>query len=137
MGDLPLPPDPPLAQESIQIPKPGTKETEEVPAANAVSYFEALKEQSGFSSGKESELRQKSLEWSQKYYLKWIMFGFVLLINIAWTVSILRFLWLSGFNKGGFHLDNSVLITLVSTSIGNFVALVAIVAKNLFPGEPK
>jgi hypothetical protein len=135
MGNPPVNPIPPPIV--VQIPKPKNKEIEEVPAGNAVSYIEALKEQVGFSSGKESELRHATLEWNQKYILKWVIFAFVLVINIGWSVSILRILWLTGFHAYGFHLDNNVLITLVSTSIGNFVALVAIVAKNLFPGDSK
>jgi len=126
--------NPSPAPEIIEIPKPKDTEIEEVPAVNAVSYIEALKEQVGFSSGDESELRQKRLEWHQKYVLKWVMFVFVLFINIGWTGSILRILWLTGFHAYGFHLNDGVLITLVSTSIGNFVALVAIVARHLFPG---
>ena len=137
MEDQSRPPAPAPSQKSVQIPKPKIEEVEEVLAAKAKSYLEALKEQVGFSSGKESELRQKTLDWNQKYILKWIMFGFVLAINIWWTRNILRMLWLSGSHKDGFHLDNNVLITLVSTSIANYVALVAIVARHLFPGESK
>jgi len=75
--------------------------------------------------------------WSyQRYVLKWVMFGFVLLIDIWWTRNVLKMVWLCG-SKSWFHLDNSVLITLVSTSVGNFLALVAIVARNLFPGLQK
>jgi len=69
----------------------------------------------------------------QRYVLKWVMFLFVLGIDIWWTHNVLRMVWLCG-SKSYFHLDNSVLITLVSTSVGNFLALVAIVARNLFPG---
>ena len=72
--------------------------------------------------------------WSyQRYFLKLVMFGFVVGIDIWWTKNVLRMVWLCG-SKSYFHLDNSVLITLVSTSVGNFLALVAIVARNLFPG---
>jgi hypothetical protein len=42
-------------------------------------------------------------------------------------------LWKAGSNNSGFHLDNSVQIALVSTSIANFLALVIVVAKHLFP----
>ena len=133
----PVPPaNPKAALEAIEIPKPKPQEIEEA-ARNSFSYIEALKEQVGFSSGKESELKHQHMDWSQKYYLKWVMFGFVLLINVIWTAGIFRILWLTGFHAYGFHLDNNVLITLVSTSIGNFVALVAIVARHLFPGANK
>ena len=125
--------DPP----AVRIPKPKIDEIQEIAPNNAISFIEALKEQVGFSSGKIAELKQKTWDWKQKYVLKWIMFGFVLGINIWWTRNVIRILWYSGFHTDGFHLDNNVLITLVSTSIGNFVALVAIVAKNLFPSGVK
>jgi hypothetical protein len=63
------------------------------------------------------------------------LFGFVLGINIWWTSNILKMVWLSGSKGSYFHLDNNVLIALVSTSIANFLALVIVVTKNLFPGE--
>ena len=88
--------NPKAAREAIEIPKPKPQEIEEAPL-NSFSYIEALKEQVGFSSGKESELKHQHMDWSQKYYLKWFMFGFVLLINVIWTVGIFRILvdWFS------------------------------------------
>jgi hypothetical protein len=136
--------DPPPAKSAtvnqsieIQIPKPNFEEIEEVPTGSVVSYIEALREQSGFSSGSQSELQRRKRDWKQKYHLKWILFGFVLTINIVWTFGVLWILWCSGSRRNGFHLDDGVLITLISTSIVNFVSLAAIVAKNLFPGDPK
>jgi hypothetical protein len=73
----------------------------------------------------------------QRYWLKYVMFGFVVLIDVWWTAYVLWMVRHSGLTGSGFHLDNSVLITLVSTSVGNFLALVAIVAKNLFPAIRK
>jgi hypothetical protein len=131
MGDTPLP------REPLQIPKPSTEEIKEVPASNVTSQSEALKEQSGFSGGSESVLKQGRMDWSQRYYLKWVIVGFVLMINIAWIANVLLMVWFSGYDTHGFHLDNSVLIVLVSTSVGTFIALVAIVAKSLFPSDPK
>jgi hypothetical protein len=132
MGEHGSPPDAP----TIQIPKPRIEEVPEVSAVNAISYIEALREQSGFSSGKRSELQQRQ-DWKQKYYFKWGLFVFILLINVYWMHHVITIVWYSGLRRYGFHLDNSVLITLVSTSVGNYVALVAIVARSLFPGEKK
>jgi hypothetical protein len=127
MGDPPTPP----------IPKPRIEEIAEVSTANAVSQIEALKEQVGFSSGKESELKQKSLDWVQKYLFKWFLFLFVVGISAWWSISVLRIVWKSGTSGSSFHLSDSVLIALVSTSIANFLGLVVIVARHLFPGDPK
>jgi hypothetical protein len=55
------------------------------------------------------------------------------LINIYWAHQVVSMLWKSGNHNSGFHLDNSVQIALVTTSIANFLALVIVVAKHLFP----
>ena len=119
------------------IPKPKLEEVGEVPTASAVSQIEALKEQVGFSSGKDSELKQKAKDWVQRYLLKWILFAFVVGISTWWSISVLRMVWKSGTSGSSFHLSDSVLIALVSTSIANFLGLVVIVARHLFPGEAK
>lgn len=41
----------------------------------------------------------------------------------------------SGAIRSKFHLDDSVLIALVSTSIANFLTLLVILAKHLFPSH--
>jgi hypothetical protein len=126
MGDPPIP----------HIPTPKIEEIAEVSTASAVSQIEALKEQVGFSSGRQSELRQQS-DWVQRYYFKWVLFAFVVGMSAWWSYSVLRMVWKSGTSGSTFHLSDSVLIALVSTSIANFLGLVVIVARHLFPGEAK
>jgi hypothetical protein len=129
MGDPPLPPEPSPSQ-LVTIPKPKIGEIEPLQIVNAVSYFEAIKEQIGFLSGKQSEL---AWDWRQKHIFKWALFIFVLGISAWWSISVLRMVWKSGTAGSTFHLSDSVLITLVSTSIANFLGLVVIVARHLFP----
>jgi hypothetical protein len=75
-------------------------------------------------------------DWSLRRTLKIILFLFVITINVWWTWTITRMLWHSGVMGSTFHLNDSVLIALVSTSIANFLALVVIIAKHLFPSDP-
>ncbi|SRR5712692_68728 len=109
----------------------------EVSLADSLSLADATQEVRGFESGRKTDLTRSALDWSQVYLLKWILFGFVVWINIWWTRNILKMVWLSGSKGSDFHLDNNVLIALVSTSIANFLALVIVVAKNLFPDSSK
>jgi len=102
-----------------------------------LSLADAAQEYRGFQSRNQSALTRSWWDWIQVHVLKWILFGFVLGINIWWTNNILKMVWLSGSSPSYFHLDNNVLIALVSTSIANFLALVIIVAKSLFPDSSK
>ena len=90
-----------------------------------------------FNHGVNQHLRGLWWDWLLSYVLKLILFTFVLAINIWWTRNVLKMVWLSGSQASHFHLDNDVLITLVSTSIASFLGLVAIVTKNLFPDSSK
>lgn len=65
--------------------------------------------------------------------LSWILFAFVLGINIVWECWIVHWIKLSGRQNTGFHLSDGVLIALATTAVANFIGLVAIVAKHLFP----
>ncbi len=133
MADQP-PPEKPKAGFQIPEPKLGGLE---VSLADSMSLTDAVQELQGFQSKSQSALSRPWLDWFQAYLLKWMLFGFVLGINIWWTNNILKMVWLSGSKGSYFHLDNNVLIALVSTSIANFLALVIIVAKNLFPDSRK
>src|SRR5258708_11258941 len=121
-------------KESFKIPE-SRIERLEVSAADALSMTEAVEEVRGYASGKKSSLTRPWWDWIQSHLLKYVLFGFVILINIWWTRNILKMVWLSGSNGSYFHLDNGLLIALVSTSIANFLALVIVVAKNLFPSS--
>ncbi len=133
MADQPQPNKP---QEPFKIPEPKIERLE-VSLADSLSLADAAQEYRGFQSRNQSALTRSWWDWIQVHVLKWILFGFVLGINIWWTNNILKMVWLSGSSPSYFHLDNGVLITLVSTSIANFLALVIIVAKNLFPDSSK
>lgn len=137
MADLPSSSDSVGNQHSIQIPKPTIEETQEIQAGDAASLVDAYREQAGFSSGKEDDLNQKSRDWRQRYLLKWVICFFVVGINIWWPWTVLRMIWSSGTSGSTFHLDDSVLIALISTSVANFLGLLVIVVRHLFPQESK
>ena len=96
----------------------------------------ALKEVLGFNKDE----RGMSLgKWPHYLFhaYRTLLFIFVLGINIWWDHHIIAFIRDSGRITSGFHLDNSVLISLVTTSVANFLALVAIIARNLFANSAK
>jgi len=74
-------------------------------------------------------------EKSINLLLKVILFVFVIILNIWWTHRVLQLVWSSADSHARFHLSDSVLIALVTTSLANFIALVVIVAKHLFPSK--
>lgn len=105
-------------------------EIPEPPKALSVDVL-AVKEASEF--GREWELKSTRWGWYLTAVLKAILFVFVLSLNVYWAHQVIIMLWKSGRSGSGFHLSDSVLIALVTTSIANFIALVVIVAKHLFP----
>jgi len=102
---------------------------EEAPSDDAL----AVREDADF--GKEWLLKSGKLEWGLKYVFKILLFAFVLGMNIWWSHRVLQLVWDSAGSKSGYRLSDSVLIALVTTSLANFIALVAIVAKHLFPSK--
>jgi len=133
MADEPRPDE--SKSPPFNIPEPKIEKLE-ASVADTLSLAEAAQEFHGFQSGKKSSLTLPWWDWIQTYILKWLLFAFVVVINVWWTRNILKMVWLSGSKGSYFHLDNDVLIALGSTSIANFLALVVIVAKNLFPFHP-
>jgi hypothetical protein len=93
----------------------------------------ALKELAGFTKDDPWMYRGKLPRFLFHAY-RTLLFGFALGVNIWWSRHVLAMLWQSGREGTKFHLDNTVLIALVTTSIANFLALVAIIARNLFSG---
>ena len=91
----------------------------------------AVEEAEAFDKG--WALKTAKLEWHLKFWLKLLLFIFILGMNVYWAHQVIWMVWKAGLDGGGFHLANSVLIALVTTSIANFIALVVIVAKHLFP----
>ena len=116
------------AAASPKIPEPQRSALQ-----NAFSQLEAVAERLGFESGDDSELRRTIWDWRLKYCLKVLLFIFVISLNVWWVRNVLAMVWKSGSAGSNFHLGDSVLIALVSTSIANFFALVLVVARHLFP----
>lgn len=129
-------PQPEKTKETFDIPKSRIEKLD-VSVADTLSLVDAAQEYRGYLSGNKAALTRSWWDWMQAHSLKWILFGFVVGINIWWTKNILKMVWLSGSSGSYFHLNDNVLIALVSTSIANFLALVIVVAKNLFPGASK
>lgn len=71
--------------------------------------------------------------WLKRFILMPVLFIFVIGLNIWWDWNVMHLLWQSGRANAGFRLSDSVLIALITTSIANFLVLIHIVAKNLFP----
>jgi|SRR5947209_10870273 len=94
----------------------------------------AVKEGEAFSEGKFAKSAFK-WEWVLRLIFKVLLFGFVLGINIWWTNNVIKMLWKSGLLKGDFHLNDTVLIALATTSVAAFLALVTVVARHLFPSK--
>jgi hypothetical protein len=121
--------------EPIKIPEVPT-ERFAVSVADSLSFAEATKEVSAFSKSRgEWWLRSPQYEWLLNITLKFSLFIFVIAMNTWWTHRVLQLVWESSAMKPNYRLANSVLIALVTTSLANFLALVAIVAKHLFPSS--
>jgi len=130
------PPNPENSRQPFDIPEPKIEKLQ-ISVADGLSFADAVDEVRGFQSRNKAALTRSWWDWIQAHSLKWILFVFVIGINIWWTKNVLKMVWLSGSKGSGFHLDNSVLIALVTTSVASFLALVVIVAKNLFPDSSR
>jgi hypothetical protein len=113
---------------AVEIPDP------EVPGTPTPDSL-AAQEVTAFGRRAEWFLRSTQYEQWLNLILKTLLFIFVIVMNIWWTHRVLQLVWESADSKSDYHLANSVLIALVSTSLANFLALVAIVAKHLFPSS--
>jgi hypothetical protein len=132
------PPNEEPKKESLDIPDPSTDPALSPGGIDHPSLDIATKELSGFSSDsldKSWKRYTDRLEWQLRTRLKKILFGFVIVINGWWSWEVTRMLWWSGNSHSTFHLSDSVLIALVTTSIANFLGLVVIVARHLFPSD--
>jgi hypothetical protein len=117
---------------SLEIPDPKADLALNSPAQ---SLQNATDELLAFSADDGWQRYTARLEWYLRRYFKIALFSFILIINIFWTLEITRMLWASGLTGSTFHLSDSVLIALVSTSTANFLGLVVIVARHLFPSD--
>lgn len=64
----------------------------------------------------------------RRMYGKWI-----LIATLSWITAIIVIVFLQGFKIEGFSLSDSVLLTLLGTTIANVVGLFILVVKYLFP----
>jgi len=119
---------------SAEIPDPEIDPTLASPGGES-SVEAAVKELAAFATGWDK--KRIKIDWRLRTGLKIFLFLFVIVLNVVWAWKVLAMVRASGTEGSHFHLDNSVLIALVTTSIANFVALVAIVARHLFPGRSK
>jgi hypothetical protein len=64
-----------------------------------------------------------------------LLFAFALGVNFWWDRNVVAMVWQSGRAGSQYHLSDSVLVALVTTSVANFLALIFIIAKHLFPSN--
>ncbi len=116
------------------IPPPPSMDAEE---SNLSSLFRAIEEERRNKKGDLEKARRAGMDWGLKFWLKILLFAFVLILNGCWDYQVIRWVWYSGTLGGYFHLSDPVLIALATTSTANFLALIFIVAKHLFPSDEK
>lgn len=120
--------------EDFSIPPPPPIEEEE---SDFTSLLKAVAEQEGNQSGTLENARRGKLDWNLRFTLKILLFVFVLVLNVWWDSRVADWIWYSGYVGGKFHLSDTVLVALATTSTANFLALILIVAKHLFPSSRK
>lgn len=70
---------------------------------------------------------------------RWLRLGFsgvIVLIVSLWLLVVAGIVLLDGFHYKGFSLTPSVLVTLIGGSSVNIIGLLAIVVRDIFPGNP-
>jgi hypothetical protein len=121
-------------EAEFEIPEPRTLNPDS--PVDRMSLMKAGKEQNIFSS-RFSPAFHDHYDWIMHFCLKPALFIFVLGLNIWWDINVRKMVWESGRVSSGFHLSDTALVALITTSMANFLALVAIVAKHLFPDSVK
>jgi hypothetical protein len=116
----------------FQIPDPPSLDAE---AADINSLLRALQEEADNRKGTLENARRGIREWNLRYWLKILLFIFVVCLNVWWDTRVATWIWYSGYVGGHFHLSDTVLVALASTSTANFLALILIIAKHLFPSD--
>lgn len=99
------------------------------------SERKAALEQKGFDNGNltpSPEQKDDHADRSLAYWLRFGFFCFALIVNWWWDNHVVRLLWQAGRSNAGFHLSDKVLITLLTSSIANFLGLLTIIAHYLF-----
>ncbi len=118
-----------MPRRKFEVPGPAKNEPE---ASTAL----AVKEVVAFDTDDSSMWQGK---WPRYFFHggRIALIVFALVINWWWDLNVRALLWQSGRAGSGFHLNDSVLIALVTTSVANFLALVGIIARDLFSGRRK
>jgi hypothetical protein len=115
----------------FEIPDPPS---EKVTHQEIAAYVQAIGEEHAYSvKARLWDINHTKLN----FWLKLALFVFVIAVNVIWDQNVSKILWASGRVNSMFHWSDKILIALVTTSIANFLALVIIVARHLFPGHPK
>ncbi len=97
-----------------------------------ISLSNAESEKSVFDSSFSPQFHDH-YDWVLRFILRPALFVFIVGVNAWWDWNVKNLIWAAGQVRSGFHLDNAVLIALITTSMANFLAIVAIVARHLFP----
>jgi len=119
--------------DDFEIPEPRIPDLDN--PVDRQSLVEAEKEKSIFS-GWFSPTFHDHYDWVLRFLLRPALFVFIVGLNAWWDGNVRDMVWQAGRTGSGFHLDNAVLIALITTSMANFLAIVAIDAQHLFP-RPK
>ncbi len=103
------------------------------PASPSPAGLLAYEEYRGFALDQQWQMEHARWRSWRDISLSYVLFAFVLGINVWWESYVIHWIHLSGGKGSWFHLNDNVLIALATTSVANFIGLVAIVAKHLFP----
>lgn len=119
---------------NFSIPNPPRLETEAAldPRSLKLAIDESEKNEKGTL---EKDGRRGVLDWNLRFTLKILLFVFVVCLNVWWDSRVADWIWYSGYTGGHFHLSDTVLVALATTSTANFLALILIIAKHLFPSD--
>jgi hypothetical protein len=116
----------------FSIPEPRIPDSSS--ALDQISRVEAEREIKDFSRSF-SPAFHDHYDWVLRFVLRPMLFIFIIGVNAWWDWNVKNLVWQAGRAGSGFHLDNAVLIALITTSMANFLAIVAIVARHLFPNS--
>ncbi len=121
--------------DDSELPIPPPRKPEVNTPLGVASLREAEAEQKQLGNRWSSPKTRETYDWAMTFLLKPVLFAIVVGLSWWWSVNVSKLVWASG--KGWIALDKSVLVALVTTSVGNFITVVVIIAKNLFPYTKK
>lgn len=81
----------------------------------------------------EESRRLSNKEHSDTIWFRKIFGPLVFLFLVIWTSLILRIVFLQGYDYTGFWLSDSTMGILIGTTTANFIALLGIIIKGIFP----